>query len=189
MNPMRPNLTLLAALAALAALGLAACEQARQPARGSLAARAAVPAADPEPIAHGEYLIRIGGCNDCHTPGYAESGGQLPTERWLTGSPVGWNGPWGTTYASNLRLKIGGMDEATWLKYSGELHTRPPMPDFNVRAMTEQDRRAIYRFIRSLGPAGTAAPSYLPPGQTPRAPYVQWVLPAPPVAAVPSGKG
>lgn len=176
MNPLSPNLPLLAALATFA---LAACQQAQQQAGGPLVAQAAVPATDSDMTAHGEYLIRISGCNDCHTPGYAESGGQVGTEQWLTGSPLGWNGPWGTTYAANLRLKVGGMDEATWLEYSGKLHTRPPMPDFSVRAMKEQDRRAIYRFIRSLGPAGVAAPAYQPPGENPPAPYVRWVLPAP----------
>lgn len=186
MNPIRPKFPL---LAVVAVLGLVACQQAQPPARSPLAAHAAAPGADPDPVARGEYLVRISGCNDCHTPGYAESGGQLGTEHWLTGSPVGWNGPWGTTYAANLRLKVGGMDEATWLKYSGELHTRPPMPDFNLRAMTQQDRRAIYRFIRSLGPAGVLAPAYQPPGQNPKAPYVRWVLPTAPVAAVSADKG
>ena len=44
--------------------------------------------------------------------------------------------------------------------------------------MTVQDLRAIYRYIRHLGPAGQPAPAYLPPDQTPKGPYVQF--PAPP---------
>ena len=48
--------------------------------------------------ARGRYLVQIGGCNDCHTPGYAMSGGKVPEKQWLTGDAVGWNGPWGTTY-------------------------------------------------------------------------------------------
>lgn len=136
--------------------------------------------------ARGEYLTRIAGCNDCHTPGYAESGGQTPQRDWLTGSPLGWSGPWGTTYPANLRLKVQEMDEAAWLEYSAELHTRPPMPDFAVRAMDESDRRALYRFIHALGPAGQPAPAYLPPGQVPQRPYVQWVLPPAPAPQAPS---
>ena len=96
------------------------------------------------------------------------------------------DGPWGTTYAANLRLKAAEMDEAGWLKYTAELHTRPIMPDFNVRAMHEDDRRALYRFIKSLGPGGQKAPEYLPPGQTPPLPYLQMVLPPPPAAAPPA---
>ena len=132
---------------------------------------------DTQLLARGEYLVRIAGCNDCHTPGYAESGGQVPKTQWLVGSPLGWSGPWGTTYAANLRLKLQEMDESAWLGYSGSLHTRPPMPDFAVRTMDENDRRALYRFVRSLGPAGQPMPAYLPPGTTPPLPYVQWVLP------------
>lgn len=49
--------------------------------------------------------------------------------------------------------------------------------------MTEEDRRAIYRFIHSLGAAGQPAPEALPPGQTPPAPYLGLVLPTPPADA------
>ena len=72
-------------------------------------------------IARGEDLVRIGGCNDCHTPGYAERQGDVPTAQWLTGSPLGYQGPWGTTYASNLRLRMQELTEAQWLAYSGSL--------------------------------------------------------------------
>ena len=58
-------------------------------------------------VARGEYLVRVAGCNDCHTPGYAENQGNVPREQWLVGSaPLGYSGPWGTTYASNLRLRM-----------------------------------------------------------------------------------
>jgi len=46
----------------------------------------------------GRYLVVISGCNDCHTDGYLMTEGKVPEENWLTGSPVGWHGPWGTTY-------------------------------------------------------------------------------------------
>lgn len=147
------------------------------------AASAAVPATPSQPagsdvlLARDEYMVRIAGCNDCHTRGYAETGGQVPKAQWLVRTPLGWNGPWGTTYPANLRLKLQDMDEAAWLAYSGGLHTRPPMPDFAVRTMDGNERRAIYRFVRSLGPAGQPAPAYLPAGTMPKPPYVQWVLP------------
>ncbi len=144
-----------------------------------------------EILARGEYLVRIAGCNDCHTAGYAERQGEVAKSDWLTGSPLGYSGPWGTTYATNLRMRIGGMDEAGWLAYSAQLRTRPIMPDFLLRSMPEADRLAIYRFVRSLGPAGGPAPAYLPPGQVPSPPYMQLVLPdasaAPAVANASSG--
>ena len=132
--------------------------------------------------ARGEYLVRVAGCNDCHTPGYAQAGGKIDTSDWLVGSPMGFHGPWGTTYPSNLRLRMQQLSEAQWMEYSANLRTRPMMPDFAVRAMTEDDRRAIYRFVHALGAAGQPAPEALPPGQIPPAPYFGMVLPASPDA-------
>lgn len=172
---------LLLSCMSMALLGLSACTAttSSQP-----AASTATPS-DADLLARGEYLVRIAGCNDCHTPAYGERGGEVPKEEWLVGSPLGFNGPWGTTYATNLRMKAAEMDEAGWMKYTAELRTRPIMPDFAVRAMHEDDRRALYRFIRSLGPGGVKAPDYLPPGQTPPLPYMQLVLP-PAAAAQPT---
>ena len=166
------------------ALGSTAC-QPKAENKAAEATAAAMGATDL--VARGEYLIRTTGCNDCHTPGYAEHQGEVDKSLWLIGSPLGYNGPWGTTYASNLRLTLQKMSEAQWLEYSAVLRTRPIMPDFAVRAMNEDDRRAIYHFVRSLEPAGQPAPTYLPPGQTPPPPYFTLVLPpVPPAPAAPA---
>jgi hypothetical protein len=87
---------------------------------------------------------------------------------------MGWRGPWGTTYASNLRLYMQKLSEAQWIKVSRSVEFRPPMPWFVLRVMTDQDLRAIYRFIKNLGPAGEPAPNYLPPDQEPPKPYIQF---------------
>ena len=163
----------------LLAASLCACQQQTQAAASSDASAIVATAgpSDSELLAQGEYLVRISGCNDCHTPGYLDHGGNVPTAQWLTGNVLGFTGPWGTTYPANLRLKVADMDDAAWLKYTAELHTRPIMPDFNLRAMREQDRLAIFRFIKSLGAAGEPAPAYLPPGQRPPPPYMELKLP------------
>src|SRR3982751_5765664 len=62
---------------------------------------------DPKMLTRGKYLVQTSGCNDCHTAGYAQSGGNVPESEWLKGDMVGWRGAWGTTYPSNLRLVIG----------------------------------------------------------------------------------
>jgi mono/diheme cytochrome c family protein len=129
-------------------------------------------------VKRGRYLIQVGGCNDCHTPAYPEKGGKVPEAQWLTGDALGWHGPWGTTYATNLRLYMQDMTEDEWVKKARALKARPPMPWFNVTAMTTSDLRAIYRYIRHLGPAGKLAPAYLPPDKTPPEPVVRF--PAPP---------
>ena len=69
------------------------------------------------------------------------------------------------------------MDESQWLDYSAKLRTRPIMPDFALRAMSQDDRRAIFHFVKSLGPGGAPAPAYLPPGQEPPPPYFELVMP------------
>ena len=132
---------------------------------------------DPQ-VNRGRYLIKIGGCNDCHTPGYGPTGGKVPEEQWLTGDVLGFQGPWGTTYPTNLRLYFKDMTEAEWLKKGRTLNTRPPMPWFNVQAMSTSDLRAMYRYVKSLGPAGKPAPDYLPPDKAPTGPVVRF--PAPP---------
>ena len=132
---------------------------------------------DPQ-VNRGRYLIKIGGCNDCHTPGYAPTGGKVPEEQWLTGDALGFQGPWGTTYPTNLRLYFKDMTEAEWVKKGRTLTTRPPMPWFNVQAMSTSDLRAMYRYVKSLGPAGKPAPDYLPPDKAPTGPVVRF--PAPP---------
>src|SRR6266850_8521561 len=108
-------------------------------------------------LQRGRYLVQVGGCNDCHTSGYLESAGVVPESQWLTGGRVGFKGPWGITYAPNLRLLMQEMTEDEWM-HSAVKPARPPMPWFNLKAMTESDRRAIYHYIRGLGPAGTPAP-------------------------------
>lgn len=55
-------------------------------------------------IQAGRYLTLIGGCNDCHTPGYSRAHGAIPETERLTGNSTGYRGPWGVSYASNLRL-------------------------------------------------------------------------------------
>ena len=128
-------------------------------------------AGDKAGVDHGRYLVKLGGCNDCHTSGYLLSAGQVPEEKWLQGDAFGWRGPWGTTYASNLRIKLSEFSEDDWVAYARQLKTRPPMPWFTLNQLAEGDLRAIYRYVQHLGPAGEPAPAYLPPGEEPGTPY------------------
>lgn len=132
-------------------------------------------AADPM-IKRGRYLVVTGACNTCHTALYGMLGGDVPESDWLTGDKVGWRGIWGTTYATNLRLYMQELSEEQWVERGRNLSTRPPMPWFAVQAMSDDDLRALYRYVRSLGAAGKPAPSYVPPLFTPRGPYVQFPL-------------
>jgi len=132
-------------------------------------------AADPL-VQRGRYLVQTSGCNTCHTALYGMLGGNVPESDWLLGDNVGWRGVWGTTYATNLRIYMQAMSEEQWVEKGRTFTSRPPMPWFAIQAMTDDDLRALYRYVRSLGPAGKPAPSYVMPLVTPRGPYVQFPL-------------
>jgi mono/diheme cytochrome c family protein len=125
-------------------------------------------------IDRGRYLMTIGGCNDCHTAGYGLNGGKVPERDWLKGDSVGFQGPWGTSYPSNLRRVAAGMTEAQWVKHARQ-ERLPPMPWFNLVRMTDSDLKAMYAYIRSLGEPGAAAPAYVAPGGKVSTPYIVFV--------------
>jgi mono/diheme cytochrome c family protein len=129
-------------------------------------------AGDAALVERGRYLVRIAGCNDCHTPNYPESGGNVPEALWLTGTSVGWQGPWGTTYPANLRTFMHEIDADAWVKLAHTAKFRPPMPWFMLRDMSETDLRAIHALARHLGPAGAPAPEYVPPGVPAKTPVI-----------------
>jgi mono/diheme cytochrome c family protein len=152
------------ALAGAAALLMMQAAAQAEPAKGQ----------DRSLVDRGRYLVKIAGCNDCHTPGYLQAEGKVDERLWLTGDAFGWRGPWGTTYATNLRLFVSNLSQAQWLQHVGTMRPRPPMPYFNLQAMSEQDRKAIYAYLKSLGPAGQPAPAWVPPDKQPAQPYAQF---------------
>jgi len=144
-------------------------------------------ASDPRAIERGRYLVHIAGCNDCHTTGYAPSGGKIPEREWLKGDAVGFRGPWGTTYPSNLRLYFAAFSEAAFIADVRSGRMRPPMPWFNLAAMTDDDLRAIRIYARSLGEPGAPTPAYVTPDTEPNTPYIVFV-PQPPKTKAASNK-
>jgi hypothetical protein len=66
------------------------------------------------------------------------------------------------------------LGEDEWVKRAQTLTTRPPMPWFNLHRMSPGDLRAVYRYVRYLGPAGKHAPGYVPPDREPPPPYIQF---------------
>ena len=80
-------------LAAAALLSLQACSRpaAATPVEATTTPAQYISAASD--IDAGRYLVKIGGCNDCHTPGYVEklmmTGQAMPESDWLQGGDVG----------------------------------------------------------------------------------------------------
>ena len=131
-------------------------------------------------IEKGRKLILLSGCNDCHTLGYPEQSGKIPQKDWLAGSPVGWKGPWGTTYATNLRLYFHEISADEWVELARAMRARPTMPWWVFKEMNDSNLRYMYHFIKSLGPKGKPVPEALPPGERSNPPYYELVLPTAP---------
>lgn len=164
----RVSLFLKSAVAPLALLSVlnTGCEKATSSSLGASAP------ASPDLVARGRYLIAIGGCNDCHTPEYMAKGNAVPEDDWLTGVPVGWRGPWGTSYGSNLRVSVPAYDVENWIAMVRSRNGLPPMPWTALHAMTDEDLRAVHAYICSLGPKGEPTPPPLPPDEEPKTPWL-----------------
>lgn len=133
-------------------------------------------AADKEKqLKQGQYIVTVAGCNDCHTPDYARRGGRIDLDDWLVGNDIGFKGVWGITYASNLRLYFDAMTEDQWVDKAKEFKTRPPMSWFAIRNMREEDLRAVYAFIVSLGKKGDPVPDYTPRGESAKTSFVDFM--------------
>jgi len=118
----------------------------------------------------GRYLAVFALCNDCHTAGWLPAG-DVPEELWMAGNPVGYEGPWGITFPSNLRLRVQEWTEDQWVETLRTRKALDPMPWIAVNQMSEKDSRAFYRYLRNLGPTGEHMPAPIPPGAPRSQPY------------------
>ena len=176
MRRMRP--VVLALLFPLASLTFLSC--ARQ-------TPAPVVLSDADYVARGKYLVDITGCNDCHTPGTFWNAPD-PT-RLLSGSELGWKGPWGVTYARNLtpepQTGIGAWSESDIVtaikmgKRPDGAMLLPPMPWPDLAHLTDDDAKSIAKYLKTIPPVMHKVPDKLPPG----APAKGSIIPFPPPSA------
>ena len=123
-------------------------------------------------LQRGEYLVHITGCNDCHTPGTLY--GSPDFTRALSGSELGWQGPWGVSYARNLTPDPGtGLGSWTDAEIERALRSGvkkdgtpllPPMPWPDFAHMTQEDMAALIAYLRSIPPVVHKVPDIVPPG-------------------------
>lgn len=137
------------------------------------------------PLQRGEYLASISGCHDCHTPGAFY--GAPDFKRQLSGSEVGWRGPWGVSYASNLTPDLEtGL--GTWTNVEIERALRsgvrkdgspilPPMPWPNFSRFTPDDMGSLIAYLKSLPPIKHKVPDRVPPNGMAHGPTLD--VPAP----------
>ena len=114
--------------------------------------------ADDAAVARGKYLVTLGGCQDCHTPGHFF--GKPDMARALGGSEVGFEIPGlGTFYGPNLtpdkETGLGGWTDAE-IMTAFQTGTRP---DGRLLApLTRDDAQSVVAYLRSLPPVATRGP-------------------------------
>ena len=138
-------------------------------------------------VTRGEYLVRFGGCNDCHTPGYFL--GKPDPSRFLGGSNVGFDLPGtGTFVGPNLTpdketgLGTWTRDEIitairTGVRPDGRI-LAPIMPWRAFAGLTKSDAGAIADYLKSLPPVSHKVEGPFGPGDTPPVPRMMVVFPA-----------
>jgi mono/diheme cytochrome c family protein len=138
----------------------------------SFAAAKGAKGKDAERLARGKYLVTVMGCTDCHTPGTFY--GDPDMSRFLSGSEMGWAGPWGIVYAANLTPDLEtGLGSWTADEIAKAIRTgnRPDgrqlaaiMPWLNFSNLTSEDALAMAHYLLSLKPVKHEVPKPLPPG-------------------------
>jgi mono/diheme cytochrome c family protein len=131
---------------------------------------AAVPPPDQStPVARGSYLVRMGACEDCHTP--REKGQPLAGMNFAGGFIL--KEPKGDVASANITPApsgIGYYSEETFLLAMriGKVGVRPlhaSMPWYFYGKMNDEDLKSIYAYLKTLKPVkhqldNTEPPTY-----------------------------
>ncbi|WP_269931774.1 cytochrome c [Aminobacter sp. HY435] len=139
----------------------------------ALTAASAAEAQDKD-VARGEYLVTIGGCNDCHTPGYFF--GKPDDAKFLGGSDVGFEIPGlGVFVGRNITPdKETGIGDWTREQIVAAIQTgqrpdgrelAPIMPWHAFAQLTPEDAGAIAAFLQSVKPVSHKVPDPVKPGE------------------------
>ena len=91
-----------------------------------------------------------------------------------------WGGPWGVSFGINLtpdkETGIGEWSEENFIqamrtgKHQGQPNGRdilPPMPWISFKAMTDDDLKAVWAYLRSIPAVKNQVPFPVPPGSAP----------------------
>jgi mono/diheme cytochrome c family protein len=130
--------------------------------------------ADDPQITRGKYLVTLGGCNDCHTPGYFF--GNPDMSRFLGGSDVGFEIPGqGVFVGRNITPdKETGIGSWTREQIVTSIQTgqrpdgrilAPIMPWHAFAQLTADDALAIAAFLQSLNPVSNQVPGPFKAGE------------------------
>jgi len=140
-----------------------------------------------DPVARGKYLAVIGGCTDCHTPGYFF--GKPDAKRYLGGSEVGFEIPGlGVFHGPNLTPdKETGLGNWSSAEIVAALQTgvrpdrrvlAPIMPWKALAQLTKDDAMAIAAYLKSVPPVKNKVPGPFGPTEKPTG-FVMKIMPPP----------
>jgi mono/diheme cytochrome c family protein len=144
-------------------------------------------------VERGKYLVTLGGCSDCHTPGSFL--GHPDTARFLGGSDVGFAIPGlGVFVGRNLtpdpETGLGKWTTqqivtafTTGVRPDGRI-LAPIMPYEAFKSLTNADARAIAAYLKTLKPVKNAVPGPFGPSETPTT-FVMTVVPGAVYASMP----
>jgi mono/diheme cytochrome c family protein len=152
-------------------------------------------AADPQ-VERGKYLVELGGCSDCHTPGHFL--GHPDMARYLGGSDVGFALPGaGVFVGPNLTPdKATGLGDWTAPQIVTAITTgtlpdgrilAPVMPWRDLANLSHADALAIAAYLKSLPPVSNQVAGPFGPNETPTV-FVMSVLPGAVYAGLPKPK-
>jgi mono/diheme cytochrome c family protein len=136
-------------------------------------------------IERGKYLVTLGGCTDCHTPGYFF--GKPDMARYLGGSEVGFEIPGlGVFHGPNLTPdRDTGLGQWSPEEIATAITTgkrpdgrvlAPIMPWHAFAKLTRQDVLAIAAFLKSLPPVKNKVPGPFGPNDKPTS-FVMKIVP------------
>jgi mono/diheme cytochrome c family protein len=132
--------------------------------------------ADEAQVARGKYLVTLGGCSDCHTPGTFL--GKPDRDRYLGGSDVGFAIPGlgvfpGRNLTPDKQTGLGNWTDeqiikafTTGVRPDGRM-LAPIMPYMALSQLTPADAQAIVAYLRSLKPVTNAVPGPFGPQEKP----------------------
>jgi mono/diheme cytochrome c family protein len=127
-------------------------------------------------VERGKYLVTLGGCSDCHTPGTFL--GHLDKSRYLGGSDVGFAIPGlgvfaGPNLTPDKETGIGGWTTqeivtaiTTGKRPDGRI-LAPIMPYEALSHLTSADARAIAAYLKSLKPVSNKVAGPFGPTEKP----------------------
>ena len=102
--------------------------------------------------------------------------GTLGPNQWgalATNDLTAWTGPWGTSFAANLTPDATGLGPWTLKDFvrsmrsgkhlGGGRDILPPMPWFNMAALSDAELKALFAYLKSVRPIANRVPEPIPP--------------------------